>query len=100
DPTPAPSPGSSNPGSQSTGGTSPRAFTASSKRAPGAVISGAVSPAPAGRRALLQTRTHGRWQTIRVLRLRRDGGFSVVMPVAGLYRVRSGGLPGPAVRVV
>jgi stage II sporulation protein D len=88
---------SANPGSSQGGGTSPRA--ASAKFAPGAILSGAITPARRGARAALQTRSHGRWVTLRTLRLGAGGRYSAVTAAPGLYRLKYGRLGGPAVRV-
>ena len=65
-----------------------------------ALVYGSVTPAPAKRTAVLQRlQRNGSWKTVRHLRVRRDGSYSVTAPSAGTYRVVAGPLAGPSLVV-
>jgi stage II sporulation protein D len=60
---------------------------------------GEFSPAPRSRVLVLERRAGGRWAFVRRMRTTAAGGYRVSIARAGSYRVRSGGIAGPAVRV-
>src|SRR5215212_4318873 len=60
---------------------------------------GELSPAPRSRVLVLERRAGGRWAFVRRMRTTAAGGYRVSIARAGSYRVRSGGIAGPAVRV-
>lgn len=62
-------------------------------------LNGAFTPAPRGRRLVLERRRHGRWRRVRGLRTGAGGRYAVNVRRRGLYRVRAGSVAGPAVRV-
>jgi stage II sporulation protein D len=62
-------------------------------------IRGSVSPAPRSRRLVVQRRTRDGWRRAGRVRTNRRGRFSTAVPRAGSYRVKSGAVAGPAVRV-
>jgi stage II sporulation protein D len=65
-----------------------------------ALVYGSVTPAPKSRAAVLQLlRADGSWRTVRHLRLRRDGSYTVTARAPGSYRVVAGPLVGPTVVV-
>jgi stage II sporulation protein D len=62
-------------------------------------VRGAIGPAPAGARVVVQQRRRGHWRTIGATHLRRGGGYAAVVPRVGTYRVKYKGLDGPPTRV-
>ncbi|MEK6227796.1 MAG: SpoIID/LytB domain-containing protein [Actinomycetota bacterium] len=62
-------------------------------------IKGAVSPAPRSRRLVVQRRTRKGWRPAGRVRTDRRGRFSTAVSKAGVYRVKSGPVAGPAIRV-
>lgn len=90
--------GDSNPGEPldpSGGAAFPRASAARAARS----LAGSVIGASAGSRLLVQERRAGRWVRAGHTRLRAGGSYRAQVDHAGVYRVVSGGLPGPAVRL-
>jgi stage II sporulation protein D len=63
-------------------------------------IHGTFTPAPRSRRLAIERRRRGRWVRVGTARTGRGGRYSVDVPRRGLYRVRSGSVAGPAVRVI
>jgi stage II sporulation protein D len=74
-----------------------RARTASGSR-PLAEISGSVSSSH-DRLVTLQRRVHGAWVKVLDVPLGENGGYSIHVAGAGLYRVLAGWAPGPTLRV-
>ncbi len=62
-------------------------------------IRGEMSPAPRSRRLVVQRRTRKGWRSAGRIRTTRRGRFSTAVPRAGSYRVKSGAVAGPSVRV-
>jgi stage II sporulation protein D len=62
-------------------------------------LAGAFSPAPRQRTLVLERRAGTRWVTVRRLRTTAAGRYRVEIGRSGAYRVRSGKIAGPAVRV-
>lgn len=62
-------------------------------------IAGAFEPVPRTRRLLLERRAAGRWRRIGPIRTSSRGRFRTALAGPGVYRVRSGAVAGPAVRV-
>jgi hypothetical protein len=62
-------------------------------------LAGSFSPAPRRRALELQRRAGDRWRTLRLVQTTASGRYRVEIGRAGLYRVRSGTVAGPAVRV-
>jgi hypothetical protein len=62
-------------------------------------LRGVFTPAPRGRKLVLERRRRGRWSRVSTVRTRRDGGYVVNVERRGVYRVRAGAVAGPAVRV-
>jgi len=62
-------------------------------------LAGAYSPAPRSRRLTVERRLDGRWRRVGRARTSRKGRYRTSVPARGVYRVRSGGNAGPAVRV-
>ncbi|MEA2479046.1 MAG: hypothetical protein QOJ07_968 [Thermoleophilaceae bacterium] len=63
-------------------------------------VVGAVVPAPAGHRIVIERRdSRGRWKRVRVAHTDARGGYDVYLHATGTHRVRGGGVTGPAVRV-
>jgi len=60
---------------------------------------GEFSPAPKRRVLLLERRAGKRWRVVRRVRTMASGRYRVSIARAGSYRVRSGGIAGPTVRV-
>ncbi|MFN2616568.1 MAG: SpoIID/LytB domain-containing protein [Thermoleophilaceae bacterium] len=60
---------------------------------------GVFDPAPSGRRLVVERRRGGHWRRVRAVRTSRGGRYRATIRVRGLYRVRAGGVAGPAVRV-
>jgi len=63
-------------------------------------IAGSFDPAPRSRRALIERRRGKRWKRVGEVRLSRTGRYRSTLSVKGTYRIRSGGVVGPAVRVL
>jgi stage II sporulation protein D len=63
------------------------------------LLVGSFDPAPRKRALRLERLTDGRWRTILILHTARDGHYRAALERAGLYRVRSGSVAGPTVRV-
>jgi stage II sporulation protein D len=63
------------------------------------VLFGVFDPTPKERRLLVERRVGHRWKRVAVVRTSRDGHYRVRLHRRGLYRVRSGGDIGPAVRL-
>jgi stage II sporulation protein D len=62
-------------------------------------LAGGFRPAPNRRVLVLERRVSGRWQAVRRVRTSAGGRYRVDIARAGAYRVRAGGVAGPAVRV-
>ncbi len=62
-------------------------------------IAGAFDPAPRSRRAVVERRRGKRWTRVGEVALTRGGRYSTTVSAKGVYRVRSGAVAGPAVRV-
>ena len=62
-------------------------------------VRGAIAPATPGAPLAAQVQRSGRWHAAAATSLRRGGGYAVVLPHSGTYRVRYRGLAGPTVRV-
>ncbi|HLM10568.1 MAG TPA: SpoIID/LytB domain-containing protein [Thermoleophilaceae bacterium] len=62
-------------------------------------VTGEFWPAPRGRRLVLQRRVEDRWRRIERVRTSARGRYRAAVERGGVYRVRSGSLYGPAVRV-
>jgi len=62
-------------------------------------VRGAIAPATPGAPLAAQVQRSGRWHAAAATSLRRGGGYTVVLPHSGTYRVRYRGLAGPTVRV-
>jgi stage II sporulation protein D len=62
-------------------------------------LEGDFSPAPRGRRIVLEHRVAGSWRRVRVLHTSRRGGYRAAVSRPGVYRVRAGSVAGPATRV-
>lgn len=62
-------------------------------------LRGVFTPAPRGRKLVLERRRRGRWSRVSTVRTRRDGGYVVNVERRAVYRVRAGSVAGPAVRV-
>jgi SpoIID/LytB domain protein len=62
-------------------------------------IAGVHAPAPRSRRLTVERRVGGVWRSSGRVRTTRKGRYRTSVPARGLYRVRSGGDIGPAVRV-
>jgi hypothetical protein len=63
------------------------------------VIQGAFRPAPRGRRLVLERRSGGRWRRVAVMHTSQNGRYLAVPTASGLFRVRSGSVAGPAIRL-
>ncbi len=70
-----------------------------SVRSPFPEIAGAFDPAPRSRRALVERRRAGRWERVGEVAIGRGGRYRTTVATKGVYRVRSGGVAGPAFRV-
>jgi stage II sporulation protein D len=65
-----------------------------------AALQGAFSPVPRARRLTVERQgDDGRWARVRTARLDAHGRYLALVPVDGTYRVRSGAVVGPALRV-
>jgi stage II sporulation protein D len=62
-------------------------------------LAGQFSPAPRRRVLIVERRTGKRWVFVRKVRTSASGRYRVAIERAGRYRVRSGSVAGPAVRV-
>jgi SpoIID/LytB domain protein len=62
-------------------------------------LAGEFSPAPHSRVLVLERRAGARWVAVRRVRTTASGRYRVSIARAGSYRVRSGHVAGPAVRV-
>jgi stage II sporulation protein D len=62
-------------------------------------LAGRYSPAPKRRTLVLERRSGGRWHAVRRARTTKTGRYRVGIGRAGIYRVRSGSVAGPPVRV-
>jgi stage II sporulation protein D len=62
-------------------------------------LAGEFSPAPHSRVLLLERRAGERWVVVRRVRTSASGRYRVSIARAGSYRVRSGAVAGPAVRL-
>ena len=60
---------------------------------------GTIDPAPRTRRLALERRRAGRWQRVGKLRTSASGRYRTAVATSGVYRVRSGAVTGPAVRI-
>ncbi len=62
-------------------------------------IAGVFDPAPRSRALLLERRARGRWHLAGRIATSPGGRYRASLVARGVYRVRSGGVAGPAVRV-
>ena len=62
-------------------------------------LAGVFSPAPRSRALVLERRVGTRWVAVRRVRTAASGRYRVTISRAGSYRVRSGAVAGPTVRV-
>ena len=62
-------------------------------------VSGVFEPAPHSRRLTLERRAGGRWKRVRRIHTDRHGRYRAGVHRRGKYRVRAGGISGPAARV-
>jgi stage II sporulation protein D len=62
-------------------------------------LHGTFTPAPRRRQLAVERRRRGRWVRVAEISTDRDGAYALNVKRRGLYRVRSGSLAGPAVRV-
>jgi stage II sporulation protein D len=62
-------------------------------------LAGEFSPAPRHRVLALERRADGRWVLVRRVHTMASGRYRVSISRAGLYRVRSGAVAGPTIRV-
>jgi stage II sporulation protein D len=62
-------------------------------------ISGVFDPAPRGRRLVVERRTGKRWRGVKLARVGKRNRYRVAVGRPGVYRVRSGAVAGPRVRV-
>ena len=62
-------------------------------------IAGIFDPAPRSRRVLVERRIHGRWRAAVRVATTKAGRYRALLRATGVYRVRSGGVAGPAVRI-
>jgi stage II sporulation protein D len=60
-------------------------------------LSGAVRPAPAHARVIVQAQVAGAWRPVGAATVRGNGSFSVSVLAAGRYRITLGALRGPSV---
>jgi stage II sporulation protein D len=64
-----------------------------------AALAGSFTPAPRSRTLVLERRAGSRWVRVRRVHVSASGRYRVSISRAGLYRVLSGGVAGPPVRV-
>ena len=83
----------------SRGSTARAAASGFGSRALAQDIVGSVSPGRAGDAVVVQRRTHGEWKRVAEGRLRRSGKYRIALADGGLYRVVTGDVAGPVVRV-
>ena len=76
----------------------PRASRARVTRSPFPEITGVLDPAPRSRLVLVERRRHDRWQRVGEVATSDRGRYHSTLALPGVYRVRSGGVVGPAVR--
>jgi stage II sporulation protein D len=62
-------------------------------------IAGKFDPAPRRRRLVVERRHGDRWARVTQVRTTLHGRYRAAVGGAGIYRVRSGGVAGPAVRI-
>lgn len=62
-------------------------------------LAGEFSPAPKRRVLALERRVGGKWRPVRRVRTSASGRYRVAIGRSGAYRVRSGAIAGPTVRV-
>lgn len=62
-------------------------------------ISGTFDPAPKGRALEVQRRVQGKWRRVGEVATTAKGRYRSTLSTKGVYRVRSGSVAGPAVRV-
>ncbi|HKF79825.1 MAG TPA: SpoIID/LytB domain-containing protein [Thermoleophilaceae bacterium] len=62
-------------------------------------LTGTFRPAPRGRRLVAERRSRGHWADVATTRTGPGGSYVMNVPRPGVYRVRSGSVAGPAVRV-
>jgi len=62
-------------------------------------IAGVFAPAPRGRKVIVERREGGDWKRVSAIGTSRRGRYRTTIGVKGAYRVRSGAVIGPAVRV-
>ena len=62
-------------------------------------ITGSFQPRPRGGRIVVERRTRNGWRRASRGRTDRRGAYHVFLEDAGVYRVRGGGVTGPAVRI-
>jgi stage II sporulation protein D len=62
-------------------------------------LAGEFSPAPRSHRLVLERRAGGQWVSVRRIHTMASGRYRVSISRPGSYRVRSGAVAGPAVRV-
>jgi stage II sporulation protein D len=70
-----------------------------SRRSIPLTLQGSFTPAPRGRRLVVERRSRGHWKRAGLARTGRGGRFAVNVKRRGLYRVRAGSVAGPPVRV-
>lgn len=76
-----------------------RGRRAGAARAAFPTLAGSFRPAPRSGRALVERRQGGGWKRVGAVELGRRGSFRTTVAVDGRYRVRSGSVVGPTVRV-
>jgi stage II sporulation protein D len=62
-------------------------------------IAGVLAPAPRSRLVLIERRSGQRWERVGEVPTSTHGHFHSMVSIPGIYRVRSAGVVGPAVRV-
>jgi stage II sporulation protein D len=62
-------------------------------------LAGEFSPAPRGRQLTVERLEGGRWRRVARIRTASSGAYRLSIDRGGVYRVRSGSVAGPAVRV-
>jgi stage II sporulation protein D len=60
---------------------------------------GSIDPAKAGGKLVVERRRGGRWKRVAAGRIGQAGRYRVSLERAGTYRIKAGGVTGPAVRV-